>query len=286
MDKIQQKKDIEMVASLLKKDTGRFSNYQKIPEFVLEKIPDLRNIDYCQSQMELDTPRYKWLKERYRSDDFTVVEIGANLGYFAMTLAEECNARATVYEPIAEYAEVCRILCRVLKLQDKIQVSSRSIAIDDLESISSSDLIIHLNVLHHAGSSFDVAQIDSISDWHRYAHRYLRRLSKKASYLFFQTGNMWKNKPLFPSETTLSLIANLLEDSNWVVEEIGVIEDLSKMHYKNYHAESIEEIPRIYCRRNQKTNLVEYYREGRAIGSCGTGSAQRPLWFCRSKHDC
>lgn len=281
--KIQEKNDKTTVASLLKKDTGRFSNYQKIPEFVIEKIPELKKIDYCQRKIELDSPRYKWLRKHFQCNDFTAVEIGANLGYFSMTLAEEYNAKITVYESIPEYAKICQILCRIANLQDKIQVHDKSITIDDLKSIPFSDLMIHLNVLHHAGSSFDGEKIGSISDWHQYARQYLLKLSEKSSYLFFQTGNMWKNKPLFPSEIAVSFVAKLLENSNWEVKAIGVVEDLSKLQYTTFLPEKIDEIPQIYCRRNSKTKLVDYFLEDKVIGSLITGLAQRPIWFCRSR---
>jgi len=277
-----QKKLERHIAKLLEKDAGRFSNYQQIPPIILEKFPMLKNIDYRQKQVDIDTARYNWLKNQYKKSDFTAIEIGANLGFFTLSLAAERNASVIAYEPIPEYAAACQALSQMSHLSHKVNVSDTALGIEDLKSLAKADLIINLNVLHHAGSTFDVDSVKSVAEWSNYAKKYLIQLSQKASYLFFQTGNMWNNQPLFPSEAAVHYVKKLLGKANWGILTIGVIEDYKQLYYKNYGLKEIDQIARIYCRRNKQTKLVDYFLDGKLIASFKTGLAQRPLWFCRS----
>jgi len=278
------KDDLVRLSCLLEKNVGRFSNYQVIPGFIREMIPEIGNTGYQQRQICLDASRYRWLREQYKETGFKAVEIGANLGYFSLRLADDCGAEVTAYEPLSDYAEICRILSSVGKVKEKVSVINREVDFEGLLTLPFSDLMIHLNVLHHAGSSFDLNRVSKRQHWRSHAREYLRRLSEKTSFLFFQTGNMWNGEPLFPGADAVPFTAELLENSNWRVESIGVIDDLETLEYATFMVDEIGEIPRIYCRRNPGSNLVDYYLEGEVIGNFRTGLAQRPLWFCRTQH--
>jgi len=281
MSKFHKKKE-EHVANLLQIDVGKFGHYQQIPPAIIKKAPGLKNINYNQDQVELDSERYAWLKSVYRGANFDAIEIGANLGYFSLSLAAELGASVEVYEPISVYMEVCKILSRLSGIECLIHIQNNSLEAKDLKFLRNVDLIINLNVLHHAGCTFDIDMVQTRSEWEVYAKRYLTLLSHKTRYLFFQTGNTWKGQSLFSGENSIHFLFELLNDGNWEVLSIGVIDDPNNLVYSTYSASEIDRVPRIYCRRNRMTDLVDYFLDGTVIASLKTGLAQRPLWFCRS----
>lgn len=277
-----QKKLEERVANFLQRKVGKFGNYQEIPPAVLYKAPNLKKIEYEQNQIELDSARYTWLKNTYRETDFSALEIGANLGYFSLSLSADFGVSVEVYEPITDYSEVCKCLSRIAGVEHLVRVCNKSVGYRDIKSLNDVDLIINLNVLHHAGVAFDIDLVKSASEWEAYVKQYLKCVSRKSRYLFFQTGNMWQNQVLFSGKNATQFLAELLKSGNWEVLSIGVVEDPKHLVYSTYSSSELDSIPRIYCLRNQKTGLVDYFLDGNVIASLKTGLAQRSLWFCRS----
>jgi hypothetical protein len=270
----------ELLRSCLQTRGERFGNYQDLPAFVRDRLPELlADAGYGQRQLELDGPRYRFLGAHLSLRGLSVVEIGANLGYFGLSLTHDHHCRYVGYEPIAAYATAASLLAEEAGVAHLCRFQAASVGLADVPSLPESDLLIELNVLHHGGSVFDRDEVGRCGGWEDYAVERLRRLRAKARYLFFQTGNVAEDSALFPTEQAVAYIGDLLVRANWQPYAVGVIEDLGSLQYARVAPD--EPAARTYmCRRNPGTGLVDYFVSGALMGSLATGLANRPLWLC------
>ena len=211
----------------------RFSNYQDIPSFILQKIPELQKIKYKKNQIDLDSKRYEWIEKNLPKDINKICEIGSNLGYFAFSLANYYPFIVDAYEANESYTSVCNIFTKLVELESKLKFYSQSIDINGIDSLKKYDLIINLNVLHHAGIFFDKSIISNKQDWIDYAILYMQKLNKISKYLIFQTGNMSKGKAIFSSNDTIKVIKMIFDSVQFELpstEEL-VEDDITESFY-------------------------------------------------------
>jgi len=101
-------------------------------------------------------------------------------------------------------------MAELMGLSHKVKFANQSISLDGLTKIGPTDLIICQNLLHHAGSIFDI-EIVKERGWISYASDWLKVLREKSKYCIFACGfkdkrpSYWKasriDKPgLFLSE--------------------------------------------------------------------------------------
>lgn len=259
----------------------RFSNYQDIPQFVTEKLENIDTTEhYEKSQLNLDHARYEFLENSLECNSLSVTEIGANLGYFLLRLAKEKRCVVTGYEPISEYAQAASLMSQLTDIDDYCTFHSKGVLFDDIRSLPTCDLIIELNVLHHAGNIFDKEKVASFSSWETYAINRLAAMRDKASNLFIQTGNSQENIQLFPSEEAVSHFANILSQAGWKVKSLGTIQNLNNLTYTPGSLNDPQSYTTYKCHRNLDTGLVYYEASSEVVGSYQTGLANRPVWLC------
>jgi len=153
---------------------------------------------------------------------------------------------------------------------------------DNIEELPQADVLINLNVIHHAGRVFDCDVVTRLGGWAAYAQSYLEKLSHKGRYLFFQTGNTWPAARLFQNTEAPEFLSGILGRSGWRVIDVGIFDKLPELTLSSYSLTMMASIPRIWCQRNTTTDLVDYYHERNLLASFPTGLAQRPLFFCES----
>ncbi|MFD2046670.1 class I SAM-dependent methyltransferase [Ornithinibacillus salinisoli] len=95
--------------------------------------------------------RYKKIKEQltknYRNEPFTVLDLGANNGYFSFRIAEDFNARVTMIESNDKIREIVK-----LNENDHVELINRHISENELNKLVQKekfDVILALSVLHH-----------------------------------------------------------------------------------------------------------------------------------------
>lgn len=274
--------NIKKLISSLESCNFRFSNYQDIPPFIFKIIPELDTIKYKKKQIDLDIKRYEWLKMNLPKQISKICEVGSNMGYFSFSLANEFDVRVDSYESNKSYTVACEMLSKLINLDKNLKFYNKSVDLKSIDLINSHDLAINLNVLHHAGVFFDKILVKNFRDWTNYVISYLKKLGEKSEYLFFQTGNMREGEAIFSSDDTISLLTMIFDKSGWVVEKIGVIDDLKNLNYETYNQGETNSIKLFKCRRD-KNNMVGYYKNGKLINHLLTGLAQRPLWLCKKK---
>lgn len=268
---------------LLNTSSKKFSNYQTFPKSFKKKYNNFFSNSYEVNQLDLDYERYLFLTQNIKLQDLEIVEYGSNLGYFCLSLAQNFKSKIIGYEPLKEYCKCSKIISQLMGVEKKVKFYNKTININDIYKLDKADLLIELNVLHHAGSIFDKNRVKENTNWEEYALERLTIIRKKYKKFFFQTGNMLNQKALFPSETSAKYIYKLLKKTGWKVKSIGMIDNLSshKLKFNKYLPTQIENIPQYKCRRVLNLNKVSYENTvSKKKNLLLTGLANRPLWIC------
>src|SRR5262249_26765947 len=98
---------------------------------------------------------------------------------------------AVAYEPDQVLASTMEVIARLSGVSDRVEIRTEPVMLYEWPDLPSSDLVINLNVIHHAGRDFDNQYVRSVEDWPSYATRYLQKLSTVAPLMVFQTGYTW-----------------------------------------------------------------------------------------------
>ncbi|WP_077624236.1 class I SAM-dependent methyltransferase [Sediminibacillus massiliensis] len=95
--------------------------------------------------------RYNKIKEqltKYKSDKpFTVLDLGANFGYFSFRIAEDFNAEVTMIESNKRINDIAK-----QNDNKKVKLINRHVSADELRKIIKQekfDVILALSILHH-----------------------------------------------------------------------------------------------------------------------------------------
>ena len=254
---------------------SRHSNYQN---FIESKY--IKNKNY----INLDEIRFDWIKKIIKSSDKikSIADIGSNLGYMCLKFNEHFKTQSVGYE----YEKPTFIKANKIKNKIKdVKYINKGLNISNLSKIKKTDLLVHLNVLHHAGHMYDKKLIKSKNDWTKYSIKYLNLLTKKSKYLFFQTGNVNFNKNYFENNETFNILPLILKQAGWKIIKIGNIDfSKKKIGYKSFDPRDINKIPIIECKREKETNKVIYTRGKKILFKYESGFLQRPLFWCISNN--
>ena len=193
--KFLEKKFVEDIMELIEKldmlynDKSKHSNYQNVPEFVSNELGYSEEIN---EEWRGDTARYKYILDKLQEIEVTSIsDIGANTGLFTLSIGYNyphiyCNA----YELNKNYTKYIEIIKDYFKLKN-IHIYNKVIKLSNILEMEYSDVIINLNVLHHAGVDFDTDLIGSIEEFDSYAIDYLEKFKNVAKIMFFQLGYNW-----------------------------------------------------------------------------------------------
>tara|TARA_B100000768_G_scaffold160613_1_gene160267 strand:- start:288 stop:1067 length:780 start_codon:yes stop_codon:yes gene_type:complete len=254
---------------------SRHSNYQNFVE-----SRTVKNKNY----INLDEIRFDWIKKIIKSSNKikSITDIGSNLGYICLKFNECFGTQSVGYE----YEKPTFLKANKIKSNKKnIKYINKGLNINNLSNIEKTDLLVHLNVLHHAGHMYDKKLIRSKKDWIKYSIKYLNLLTKKSKYLFFQTGNVNFNKNYFENNETFKILPLILKQAGWKVIKVGNIDfSKKKISYKTFNLRDVEKIPNVECKRDKKTNKVIYTRGKKTLFKYQSGFLQRPLFWCVSNN--
>ena len=157
---------------------AKFGRYQELPPAVLRRCPDAAQIGYeNDAHIPSDGPRYRWLKDNIDIAGLAVTEIGANIGYFALSAVDSGARSVHAYEPVAAFSEACAVLAEICCFEDRLVSINDGLTLGAVEALPEVDLVIMLNVLHHAGTVFDQDKVIGKGGWRAYARDYLERLA-------------------------------------------------------------------------------------------------------------
>lgn len=124
-----------------------------------------------------------------------VQDLGGHSGFFSISAVDEGMAdSARVYDINTEALEIGRLLALELGISDKVEYIRQPIDLGFIKQLAASDTIFCLNLIHHAGSNFDQAKVESVG-WGSYAEEWLHELRNKFKFAVIGVG-FKKAKPV------------------------------------------------------------------------------------------
>ena len=158
----------------------RVGGYLQLPQRAAEILGETARDDEFGVRARLSAIR-GWLTDRTMAD-VEVVDLGGNCGYFALSLLDAGVARAaTVFDPDEAALSFGRAAATLLGRAREIRFRADPIDLAALRALPASDVVLCLNLLHHAGGIFDVAEV-SARGWGAYVEEFLGVLSEKCGF--------------------------------------------------------------------------------------------------------
>lgn len=243
----------------LYKISSKHSNYQNIPHFISDELGFKVDIN---EDWRGDTARYLFLKENIEFKEATnVADVGANTGFFTLSFANDNkNTNFIAYEINENHSKLISLIKDALEMNN-VSVLHKGIDYLSIEDIPKYDVVLHLNILHHAGVDFDKNYVKDVNDFYQYAVNYLTLLRNKCRILVFQMGyNLGGNKtnPIVSTNNVLEMInyqVKLLADSGYSIDKIALYDKEIKK-YRIVRAVNLSDAVEIY----NLINNSEFYK--------------------------
>lgn len=202
--------------------TSKHSHYQ-ILATPLQELIKTSDLGVCSRYEE---ERLNYICTHIPYDNFTLVDIGANTGYFTFELMTKGASSAVMVEGNSAHADFVKEAINKLNWQAMVKVSPEYIQFNEDSALINADVLLLLNVLHHVGDDYS-NEILTISAAKTCILASLSYLAKKSKYIIFQLGFNWKgdkNLPLFSTGTKAELINFIKEGTinDWHIEHIGI----------------------------------------------------------------
>jgi len=273
----------ELVAKLkqLYDDASKHARYQNVPEFVRRELGYREPIN---EEWRGDTARYGYLQGVLDlSAGQAVGDVGANTGFFTLSLARERgDCRLTAYEPHPGHAEFIRLVVEYFSLRN-VRVERVLLDLAHVPDMGPADVLLLLNVLHHAGFDFDPSVDREPAAFADYAVEYLARLRPNTERLVFQMGTNQggsKQHPLVDSRDEpgkLRYQLSILNRAGWTAERVALARknDDGRIDYLALAPAAVEAA--VAGRDGEVRAALEPHHLDRFPGEF----YRRPLWICR-----
>ena len=173
-----------------------------------------------------EAQRQRYMAQHLLLRGLSVLDIGANTGYFSFAALEAGAARVVSQEGNAEHAHFIALAAQGLGLDDRLEVRPHYYSFTD-PSAERFDVTLCLNVLHHLGDDFG-DQALSLDEAKAQMLMGLQRLARHTRHLWMQLGFNWKGdrmKPLFAGGTKAELIDFVQQgvQGHWRIDDIAVV---------------------------------------------------------------
>jgi len=214
-------KDIALLTELYSK-TSKHSNYQILPTALKKYI----NEDSLVIKSRYENERLSYILNNVDVKNKTILDIGANSGFFSFELINNGAKKVYIYEGNTAHTEFMKYAAKLIGIEKKLIISNSYFDFLDINDEINYDITLLLNVLHHIGDDFD-DKIITLQEAKENIINNINSFSKKTKYLILQLGFNWqgdKNKPLFPNGTKQEMIDFLQEGliNKWNFIKIGV----------------------------------------------------------------
>lgn len=243
---------------------SKHSSYQSIPAFISNALGYQESI---QQNWRGDNNRYEYLVAQLSPQPGERwADFGANTGFFTYSLAHAFPQTSFLaIEANSDHAHFLREVKRAFELTN-VNICAESIGIENLGKLRQFDVLLHLNVLHHAGSDFDRNDVVDQVSFQAYAVRYLAQLKLATQLLVLQIGtNLWGNKtlPIFPNTDDSGVLKAFLAiicSAGWNICSIAypVTQPSGEIVYRNLSPTALAELKKgdSYCDWEVVTNEI------------------------------
>lgn len=205
-------------------DQSKHSVYQTLPRFVEEAFSFNFAID---QQWRGDQVRMDYLEQLLEWTGKSVIDIGANTGYFALNLAHDHDCRVTCIEANPSHCLLIERIAEHFQMQG-VHVVNQAVGVGQAASLPKADVALLFNVLHHAGHDFDQEHVRNPAEVEEYCVQYLGALRQHVNNLVFQMGYNWggdKSRPIVAVADTRGFFAyqsRILARAGWRIERAGM----------------------------------------------------------------
>jgi SAM-dependent methyltransferase len=202
---------------------SKHSNYQILPT----KLKEILVQDDIQTTTRSEPERLKYILNKIDFNNKSVIDIGANTGYFSLELLDAGAKSMHYYEGNKEHVEFVRLAADILGLGSKMQITNGYFKFDGSFE-SRYDIGLLFNVLHHVGDDYGDKSA-SMEEAKRLIIKQLNNMSAVVGTLVYQMGFNWQgdiSKGLFPGGTKQEMIDFVRNgiDGYWQIESIGIAE--------------------------------------------------------------
>lgn len=205
-------------------DASKHAVYQSLPDFVQEQLDLELPLDH---NWRSDRPRYEYLIRNVDFRGLQVADIGANIGFFALSLAHSFGARVVAYEANPNHARMIERIAAAFGVAG-VQVHAQGVGLREADRLAGSDFVLFNNVAHHAGHDFDAGLVPDRTALRPHLVAYLRGLAAHSGRLCFQMGYNWggdKSQPIVPVDDCRALLdytCGALTEAGWRIDSAAL----------------------------------------------------------------
>ena len=182
--------------------------------------------DLPQPEGRHEAQRHRYMAGRLSMADRTVLDIGANTGYFTFAALADGARKVVSQEGNAEHARFIQLAAAGMGLSERLEVRP---AYFDFKGSSDDrfDVALCLNVLHHLGDDFGDRSL-TLNAAKQEMLEALNRLALQVHDLWLQIGFNWKGDrryPLFGSGTKAELIDFVRRGTqgSWRIQDVAAV---------------------------------------------------------------
>lgn len=202
---------------------SKHSNYQILPR----QLAGILSGGDVQTTTRYERERLAYILQRVDPANKTVLDIGANTGFFGFELLDAGAKSVHCYEGNKEHAEFASLAAGALGLGTRMRVTNDYFSFKGAHQ-EQYDIVLLLNVLHHVGDDYGCKDT-SINEAKRLMIDQLNSLRAQAGTIVFQLGFNWqgdRTKPLFLHGTKREMIDFIAEGTRgvWRVAGKGIAE--------------------------------------------------------------
>ncbi|PJJ41138.1 hypothetical protein [Hallerella succinigenes] len=217
---------------------SKHSQYQILP----------RSLSRCFAQETLNTKsraeqqRFDYITQKVSLKGKSLIDIGANTGFFSFNAIEAGAKHVTSYEGNTAHAEFMSAATKLLELCSQMEVKNEYYNFNDTRKY---DICFLLNVIHHLGDDYGDKSL-SIEKAKEFMIQQLNKMSSICQTIVFQLGFNWKGNRetcLFDNGTKQEMIDFIKNGTKgfWDIKHIGVAEKQDKsIIYKDLSPQNIQ----------------------------------------------
>lgn len=187
-----------------------------------------------------DVTKYYMRREGIRS----CIDLGGHSGFFSLSALESNVAdSAKVYDLNPAALKAGQRIADSIGILDRIEFIEKSISIDSVNEIPNADCVFCLNLLHHAGSLFDI-DIVKREGWGWYAKAWMQALRRKARFAVIGLGFKGYGKPAYwdvNHHQRPKAFRKIADSCDWNIDYCGNIADIELvgMRFSNHIREKV-----------------------------------------------
>lgn len=229
----------ECVQNLIKayNNISKHSQYQILPQNLISYIP--KEMLTINSRAEKE--RLAYILEKLSLKDKTIIDIGANTGFFSFEAINNGAKKVVCYEGNKSHADFINCGISLLNLREKMFVENKYY---DFKQSETYNIGFLLNVLHHVGDDYGKA-ID-MANAKKIIIEQLNDMAFIIDKIVFQLGFNWKgnkNKCLFHKGLKQEIIDYVCKGTQayWEIDCIGIAEQFDdNIKYVDLNSKNIQ----------------------------------------------